>query len=353
MRIASPTLILFSNCTNKNILLADAIDLFSDLWLDRNGCDRPFIRRPDAGRRDDTGSEKTMYQCGYCGYNVHNPERDNICRPEGSGDYLFVLVTCKMRFFFDKETLRHYPASDVGDGFVRASPGSCILFTPGFPQHYEALSGFTNSFVHFTCAENEQDDYQGPRNHLFYPDNVELQQELLHRIQREYYQELPHREETLHHLIRLLLISVERGAKKEDAPDTTSDLYTHISNIRLHLLSDCEREWNIDAICEMAKIGKSQFYAYYREFFHTSPREEILQARIDRAKFLLRTHDMHIDEVAERCGFHNTPYFIRYFKKICGTTPGQYAKDAQHEALRADAPAGKEKNLRAATRLYK
>ena len=72
------------------------------------------------------------------------------------------------------------------------------------------------------------------------------------------------------------------------------------------------------------RVGIKPFYYYYKKFFYTSPKEELLQARIDRAKYLLTNRKLRINEVAEQSGFKNIYHFTRYFKKECGMTPSKY-----------------------------
>ncbi len=46
--------------------------------------------------------------------------------------------------------------------------------------------------------------------------------------------------------------------------------------------------------------------------------------RVDRAKFMLSRYDMILYEIAQRCGYKDTSYFCRTFKKITGRTPTEY-----------------------------
>ena len=50
----------------------------------------------------------------------------------------------------------------------------------------------------------------------------------------------------------------------------------------------------------------------------------ITQVRIDRAKHLLTHHDFGLDELSANCGFCNTAYFCRVFKKHMNQTPTSY-----------------------------
>jgi AraC-like DNA-binding protein len=53
--------------------------------------------------------------------------------------------------------------------------------------------------------------------------------------------------------------------------------------------------------------------------------EYVTWVRLDRAKFLLRQHvDLTLDEVARSCGFGDTGYFCRVFKKRTKMTPSAY-----------------------------
>ena len=46
--------------------------------------------------------------------------------------------------------------------------------------------------------------------------------------------------------------------------------------------------------------------------------------RIDRAKFMLQNYELKLDDLATRCGYHDTPYFCRVFKRIAKITPVEY-----------------------------
>jgi len=52
----------------------------------------------------------------------------------------------------------------------------------------------------------------------------------------------------------------------------------------------------------------------------------INQLRIKRACHLLKNFNQTLDEVAFSCGYHETGYFCRVFKKHTGSTPGEYRR---------------------------
>ena len=49
--------------------------------------------------------------------------------------------------------------------------------------------------------------------------------------------------------------------------------------------------------------------------------------RISMAKRLLMNTNYQIAEVAEKTGFHDSKYFNKVFKSVCGLTPSEYKKE--------------------------
>ncbi|MCR5101529.1 MAG: AraC family transcriptional regulator [Butyrivibrio sp.] len=267
-----------------------------------------------------------MFSTSYCGYNVHNPERDTIYRPEGRDDYLFLLITSEMEFYFPKKEIKEENIIyKEGKAFTKkaAHPGDCILFTPGQMQYYTAFGEFSNSFVHFTADEKEVDKYDIPHNKIFTPVRTDKMAQLLKQIQFEYLGNELRKEEIIDLLINQLLIEIERNLKLTNNQEM-SELYANLQRVRIYILQHCSEEWDIDRICQAAHMGRSQLYSYYKKFFYMTPKEDLLAARIDKAKYLLTNRELRMSEVAEQSGFKNIYHFTRYFKKECGCSPGKY-----------------------------
>ncbi|HRE80545.1 MAG TPA: AraC family transcriptional regulator [Opitutaceae bacterium] len=54
--------------------------------------------------------------------------------------------------------------------------------------------------------------------------------------------------------------------------------------------------------------------------------------RINRAKYLLKSHRQTIDEISAACGFRDASYFCRVFKRKTRQTPGEYRETAREKA---------------------
>ena len=80
---------------------------------------------------------------------------------------------------------------------------------------------------------------------------------------------------------------------------------------------------------EMAKqlhFSVGYFRNLYRGFFGISYVQDTIQAKMNRAKYLLLSTTLHVEEIAVQCGYLDTKYFMRLFQKNAGQTPSQYRK---------------------------
>ena len=66
-----------------------------------------------------------------CEYNRSNADYETIYRPEGSGDYLFLLFKTPMKVY-DRTA------------FFIAQENACLFYTPDHEQHYQAVQKFRN-----------------------------------------------------------------------------------------------------------------------------------------------------------------------------------------------------------------
>lgn len=85
----------------------------------------------------------------------------------------------------------------------------------------------------------------------------------------------------------------------------------------------------IDEICEAFAISKFSLYTLFREEFHTTVNDYILEKRMELAcRLLQQKQDWNITQIAAACGFTDYNYFIRVFKKQTGLTPLRYRRNA-------------------------
>ena len=250
----------------------------------------------------------------YVGYREGAQHYERIWRPDGSGDYLFLFFMTSMHVCLDDE-------------IAVASPGSCIIFTPGQEQDYSALREFVTSFVHFSATEEEIRSFGLPLNTVFDPGDGEYIDRQIRELRKEFFTALPLSDIEMDALLSRLFVSAAR-LLRENAIENESDrkMYNLFCQARFTMLSNCESEWSSTNMGEMVGLSRSQFYKYYDEFFGVSPIADLAKARIEKAKSLLTNKNYQVTEVASMCGYASIHHFSRTFKEYTGLSPLAYVK---------------------------
>ena len=92
---------------------------------------------------------------------------------------------------------------------------------------------------------------------------------------------------------------------------------------------------NLDVkhLAKLAGVSQSQFERRFNRIFGTTPYEYLLRVRITAARTLLETTERTIADIACETGFYDHSHFTRTFKRIVGSSPGQYRKSHFDTAL--------------------
>lgn len=100
----------------------------------------------------------------------------------------------------------------------------------------------------------------------------------------------------------------------------------NLQNVKNYLDIHYTEKITLDSLSGQFFINKFYLTRIFREKFGISITNYLLQLRITHAKSLLRFTDLSIDQISHECGMSDANYFSRVFKRIEGTTPGQFRK---------------------------
>ena len=187
------------------------------------------------------------FTLNFCEYNRSNSDYDRIFRPEGSGDFLFLLFKTPMKVY-------------LGGQLTVTRDNACIFYIPGNPQHYQAVRKFRNSYVHFSCGENLAKRFGLPCNEIFYPSDCQEIDHCIQKLQHEYLAREAFSRDYEYALLCQLMITATRELRSTDAGSSSdSELYSLFQKIRLEMLTNYEKPWTTEKLCAMANLEKSQF----------------------------------------------------------------------------------------------
>lgn len=77
-------------------------------------------------------------------------------------------------------------------------------------------------------------------------------------------------------------------------------------------------------LADKCNISEVYFRKLFNKTYRTSPKQYLIDIRINRARQLLAEGHLKSGAVAEECGFSNPYHFCRLFKEKTGMTPIQY-----------------------------
>ncbi|MBR3941837.1 MAG: helix-turn-helix transcriptional regulator [Clostridia bacterium] len=82
----------------------------------------------------------------------------------------------------------------------------------------------------------------------------------------------------------------------------------------------------VSYLAELCHMSDAHFRRVFKSETDFSPKEYISDLKIKRANLLLTYPDITVTEIAEDLGFSDVSYFIRFYKKHTGNSPGNIKK---------------------------
>ena len=108
-----------------------------------------------------------------------------------------------------------------------------------------------------------------------------------------------------------------------------SDVAQAIRLIREHAC----RGLRVKDVAETLGLSRRALQQRFHRCLHRTPKEELMQVQIDRAKMLLSQTDLSVEQISRRCGFTTFEYFVRAFRRQTGSTPRIYRKSSRINQL--------------------
>ncbi|NLN32152.1 MAG: helix-turn-helix domain-containing protein [Flavobacteriaceae bacterium] len=88
-----------------------------------------------------------------------------------------------------------------------------------------------------------------------------------------------------------------------------------------YIRKNSDKVLSVEEVAEKAYMSKSTFHRHFKREVGITPSEFILNEKIKRAKFLLKTTTQSVGDIAYSLAFNTPSQFIKHFKRVTGTTP--------------------------------
>lgn len=104
-----------------------------------------------------------------------------------------------------------------------------------------------------------------------------------------------------------------------------------ISDAIKFMNNNFQRDISIKQLCQIARMSERNFFRHFKLSVGYSPLDYLCKIRIQRASELLISTDKSINEIAYECGFGDSNYFCRKFRKEMLTSPRKF-RLTKHDA---------------------
>lgn len=116
---------------------------------------------------------------------------------------------------------------------------------------------------------------------------------------------------------------VLRHSRRRKTPQTLETGKQQLLRVRDYLLAHLEENPSLEYLASIAGLSPFHLVRQFKKAFGLPPHAFQIQARIKRAKTLLR-QGQSAATVAAVCGFHDQSHLTHHFKRTQGITPARY-----------------------------
>ena len=256
----------------------------------------------------------------FFGTNTPHTEKFYFSRSSDNGDYSikdYLLMFFKTPFLYkDAEGLK------IGEEY------SYLLFSPfTAAEHGSVDTGFVNDWIFFDGKDAKKiiEEFGIPVGTPFKIDNHSIIEPYVNKIVDEF--KFKHRayENQVSALITEML--VELGRAYENSSRKSHTAFEALTRARAYMLNHVSEKISTNDLAKYSNYSVSRFCFLYNFFFGSTPMDDLINARIEKAINLLKYQNATVTDVAELCGFSSIHYFSRKFKEKTGVSPSYYSKN--------------------------
>ena len=256
-----------------------------------------------------------MYRILRGGYNCRHERGLYLEREKGVDYYVLLLVKSPAGFRIGNREF--------------AVEGDCgVLIPPHVPYDYRGRDcEYINDWIHFECEDADfPEKYKCLLGCAVPLNNSQQFSTYFHQILWEFNYALPEfKAQSSSLLLQVLLNKLFQEAS--GLKETKGFPYAAgLQKIRLAMQSQPEMDVTAAQMAEQLGISPSYFQALYREFFGVPFKQDLIDMRVDYARYLLKSTNIKLDRLADMCGYTNEVHFYRQFREKVGMTPREYMR---------------------------
>ncbi|MCQ2598005.1 MAG: AraC family transcriptional regulator [Treponema sp.] len=216
---------------------------------------------------------------------------------------------------------------------VQTEENACIIYKSGTPQFYKALKGeLVYDYIKFEADEDFFFNVDLPFDEIFYINPSNEYKTQMKFITWALTEKLTDQSTS----IGLACANVMSELAEIRRFSSSKIKRENEINFKLGILrkkvKQNPEQWNVNLMADDFGLTRSHFTNLYKDHFGISPADDVRNFLDLKARDLLVSTDMTVNEIAELCGFTACENFIRSFKKSNGISPLQFRKQKKPDA---------------------
>ena len=201
-----------------------------------------------------------------------------------------------------------------------------VLFSDGFFQQFrDDLSAFANYQLYFNLSSTANSGAVEIM-HLDRNSFAELIKLLEETVDEQKTPGPGSQTAVLCNALKIMLLLC-RHAKSRTSDELSGAVFS-ISRLLAEMENTLDEKWNLEKMAKKCCLSVSSFRQQFKHFTGVSPAAWLLEARIRKAQTLLKTSDLSVSEISAICGFSDSNYFARQYKKHLSLSPREYRKES-------------------------
>ncbi|MDE6202881.1 MAG: AraC family transcriptional regulator [Lachnospiraceae bacterium] len=211
----------------------------------------------------------------------------------------------------------------------RLSAGDCVFINCAQPYSHESSAShpWSLKWVHFNGpdARSYYDYYISRENpYLFHPRSILPFTDALDQLYLCHQTKSPLMELTSNKYITdIITLCFTENESLKMGEYTIS---AKIRQVHEYISENYHQKISLEDLSSRFFISKYHLSREYKKFYGVTLGNALASQRISHAKSMLRFSDDSIDTIALNCGFQDSGYFIKVFKRTENMTPLQYRK---------------------------
>lgn len=153
--------------------------------------------------------------------------------------------------------------------------------------------------------------------------------DLIHAISQEYHSQDRDEMHIFIQLMTLWHILIQHYQTSE----TINTMNPHVKKMMDYIRHHYSENIGLDDIAQHVTLARSTCCREFKQQMGYTLFEYLLNVRLQEASRLLLSTDSNITEISILCGFSNSSYFTKEFKRKTGLTPTSYRKEKEAERI--------------------